>query len=315
MKKIILISSSLLGLLGLLTAGTPIHDKIDPRILGKSFGGQLDDNVANNDGLGVVTFQYSNGSTKINNELKIQKVIKKIVNNEQDQSKTTNTLLNLRKSIVGTDADRKALTDIGLAMHSDGELCDDGNENTVLDMYKNGICIGSNINFENIFKNGTSYGGGEIDFVNKSVFGYRIVGPTRSKGYLSDNFQHLFNNSTGNFYFEIKPGNSCGYYFIGDSRALNPTEITELDSNYNYILLYYQNDVHENGITIDLKTKQLTLNTGSGGPHQTQYIDMNTKTHDFSNVPNKYMTIGVVSIQAQQCWNKFLFEPNEWILK
>jgi len=48
MKKILL-SILTLSLIGLATAGTPIHDKIDTRITGKSFGGQLDDNVANKD--------------------------------------------------------------------------------------------------------------------------------------------------------------------------------------------------------------------------------------------------------------------------
>ena len=63
----------------------------------------MDDNKANKDGLCVITFQYSNSSTEINNELKIQKVLKKIVDNEPDQSKITNTLLNVINGIVGTD--------------------------------------------------------------------------------------------------------------------------------------------------------------------------------------------------------------------
>jgi len=84
MKKILL---GILLSVVCLSAGTPIHDKTDSRILGKSFGGQLDDNVANKDGLGVVSLQYSNGSTEINNELRNQKVLKKLVDKYGEDAK------------------------------------------------------------------------------------------------------------------------------------------------------------------------------------------------------------------------------------
>jgi len=49
MNKIVL-SILTLSLIGIVIAGTTIHDKIDSRIMGKSFGGQLNDNEANIDG-------------------------------------------------------------------------------------------------------------------------------------------------------------------------------------------------------------------------------------------------------------------------
>lgn len=164
---------------------------------------------AYNNGIGI----YISGPASINN-----KSMNSLVFRYGAEAKERNTNLSNIVTEKGTNEEKALLSNLNIFkphIPSEGSFCDDGNEITYNDKIVNGQCMGdvSNVNFEMLFRNGTSISGGIIDFENSQIYGYRMEGGG-VVGYNSVNMQSIYDLGFREINYTVTSG-TCGAVYIG----------------------------------------------------------------------------------------------------
>lgn len=283
MKKIIL---STLSLISISLASQLTNIPINNNLLSDENGGFKKAIDAYSDGIGVLTA----GKLNIDNS-----PMNILVYKYGDSASKNNKTLKEYVLENGTIDDKKMAEKLGKISKAEipknGEACDDKNSSTFNDMFLNGVCIGQEIpevTFDLLFRNGNSIGGGQIDFDNKKIMGYRVLG-TSPVGYNSIDMQQVYDMGIRELKIKFDNAGGCGLGYFGQKGNVD-------HADYNSTLYNASNVI----VHIDLETKIVEVKGGS--------IDARwPRVRDMSHLSLDNFVIGAASIQSGTCWQSWDF--------
>lgn len=182
----------------------------------------------------------------------------------------------------------------------DGFLLNGVNVNTTYNENMGGSkshILASNVDgFDELFLGGYSVGGGTIDFINNTIYGYRVDGST-SKGYRSVTMQDMINKGYSKIVV-VNNSSTCGIGFLGYD--WNDTVLLD---NYNYNISSATYEIDFINMTASVTASYNRVNSTA-----------NLKNYDLSR-----LKLGVYATQAGdgwQYWNVTLYKkPNVYMIE
>lgn len=133
--------------------------------------------------------------------------------------------------------------------------------------------------FDELFSGGFSVSGGEINFVNNAIYGYRVDG-SGAKGYRSITMQDMINKGYSKI-IVVNNSSTCGAGFLG------------YDWNDNMLLDNYNYGIPSATYIIDFISMTASVTASSG---------RSAKTVDLNNYDLSRLKLGVYAIQSQEGW-------------